>query len=253
MKIIDSHFHAQILKEKGLDPNEAMSFLSGGIDIGCSADDIEERIKMTSSFPHIFISAAMGPWETENRSLEELENQMEILFSNIEKYNIRFIGEAGLDNYWGYGTPESQELLFISQMKYADKTGRKIIIHNREADKRTEEIIKEYGPSEGGIIHCFSGSMDVMKTALDRGYYISYAGNITYKANSFLRETLRAVPKDRLLLETDAPYLAPVPMRGRPNTPLYIPHTYRCASEVLGIDVEELSEIIWANFITLCG
>ncbi len=251
MKIIDSHFHAQILVEKGLDATEAMSALSGGIDIGCSATDIEGRVKLTSPYPHILSAAAMGPWETENRSLEEVEKELETLYLNIEKYSVKFVGEAGLDNYWKYGTPEIQEFLFISQMKYAEKTGRKIIIHNREADKRTEEIIREYGPSKGGIIHCFSGSMSVMKTALDRGYYISYAGNLTYKANSELRDTLKAVPLDRLLLETDAPYLAPVPMRGRANTPLYIPYTYECASQVLNLSVEELSERVYSNFVTL--
>ncbi|MCR5761656.1 MAG: TatD family hydrolase [Sphaerochaetaceae bacterium] len=253
MKIIDSHFHAQILVEKGLDAEKAMSFLSGGIDIGCSADDIIERSKITKNFPHIKRAAAMGPWEVENRSMEELERQLTILFSNVEKYNVKFIGEAGLDNYWKYGTVESQEFLFIRQMQYAEKSGRRIIIHNREADKRTEEIIREYGPSKGGIIHCFSGSLDVMRAALDRGYYISYAGNLTYKANQSLRDTLKYVPEDRLLLETDAPYLAPVPMRGKANTPLYVVHTYSCAAEVLNLKVEELSERVYSNFLSVCG
>lgn len=253
MKIIDSHFHAQMLIEKGLDAKEAMSFLCGGIDIGCSADDIKERIKITSPFPNILSAAAMGPWETDNRSLDGLEKQLEVLFENIEKYNVKFVGEAGLDNYWKYGSVEKQEYLFISQMKYADKSGRRIIIHNREADQRTKEIINQYGPSKGGIIHCCSGNEEVIKTALDNGYYISYAGNITYKANTYLRDTLKAVPNDRLLLETDAPYLAPVPMRGKPNTPLYIPHTYSCAAQILGISVEELSERVYSNFLNVCA
>nr|MCR4676595.1 TatD family hydrolase [Sphaerochaetaceae bacterium] len=124
----------------------------------------------------------------------------------------------------------------------------KIIIHNREADSQMCSLISTYGPSKGGIIHCFSGSMDVMRTALDKGYYISYAGNLTYRANQSLRDTLKHVPSDRLLLETDAPYLAPVPMRGKPNTPLYIIHTYECAAAVLGISTEELGERVFENF-----
>ncbi len=115
------------------------------------------------------------------------------------------------------------------------------------------DVIKRLGPKEGGVIHCFDGNAALMDTALERGYYISFAGNLTYRNNVQLREMLKKVPRERLLLETDSPYLSPVPLRGRPNCPEHIIHTYRCAAEVLDIDFGKLKDIILENYRALAG
>lgn len=248
IKPIDSHFHSQTLQENGQNLEEAWESVSGGIDIGTTFNDLVIRSRLLENQKHIKLSAAMGPWETKDTTEKELSEKFEVLLENIEIYKPSFVGETGLDNYCGYGPENIQEDLFIKHLELAEQLKQKVIIHNRQADSQMVGILKEHSPSQGGIIHCFSGDLEVMRTALDRGFYISYAGNLTYKSNQDLRDTLKYVPEDRLLLETDAPYLTPVPKRGMKNSPIYIIHTYECAAAVLGKDLESLTEKIVSNF-----
>lgn len=246
--ILDSHFHISYLKDCSADIESACNSICTGIDVGTVFDDLPERSDLLKKQKHIYLSAAMGPWETENTAIEELDRKFKILEKNIEQYKPRFIGEAGLDNFCGYGSREIQEYLFIKNLKLAEQLDKSIIIHNRESDDQMVRILNEFSPSKAGIIHCFSGNIDVMKTALDHGFYISYAGNVTFKKNQYLRDTIKYVPSDRLLLETDAPYLTPVPKRGEKNTPQFIIYTYNCVAEVLSVPVEELIETVYKNF-----
>ena len=271
--IIDSHFHTQSMLEKGMDVFSVYDRLfgsgfEGGIDIGCTHDDLPERSRLLEKYPKILLAGAMGPWEagrsetkpvepeyeySQIKTVSQIEGELQILRANLQKYRARFIGEIGLDYYWDYGTHEKQRLIFETQMKWADETGMKVLIHDRDADEDVIDVIKRLGPSRGGVIHCFDGNGDLMETALERGYYISFAGNLTYKNNTQLREMLKKVPRNRLLLETDSPYLSPVPLRGRPNCPEHIIHTYRCAAEVLDIDLQELRDVILKNYRDLSG
>ena len=243
------------------------SGFAGGIDIGCVHDDLVERSKFLKPYPGILLSGAMGPWEagksetkdteieaefSTTKSMEQLEEEFGILKNNIKEYKARFIGEIGLDYYWEYGNHEKQKFLFETQMKWADELGLCVLIHDRDADADVADTIRRLGPSKGGVIHCFDGSEAVLGCALDRDYFISFAGNLTYKSNEQLRQMLKKVPKDKILLETDAPYLTPVPLRGKPNSPEKIIHTYECASEVLGISLENLKSIVLENFTNLC-
>lgn len=273
--IVDSHFHTQSMLEKGMDVYSLYDMLfsegfGGGIDIGTVHDDLPERRKLLEPYPGILLSAAMGPWEAgasetrqdtadpgfifnEPKSMACIAEELEILRGNMDRYSPRFIGEIGLDYYWEYGTHEKQEFIFRTQMRWAEERGLCVLIHNREADEDTERMIREEGPSKGGVIHCFSGEGKLMKTALDHGYYISFAGNLTYRRNQNLRDMLKAVPSDRLLLETDSPYLTPVPHRGKPNNPGFVRNVYECASQVLGLDITTLAEQVKTNFDSLCS
>ena len=138
-------------------------------------------------------------------------------------------------------------------MKWASKLGKCVLIHDRDADEDIIDAIERLGPDKGGVIHCFDGCESLMHTALEHGYYISFAGNLTFRKNEDLRCMLRKVPLDRLLLETDSPYLTPVPLRGRTNSPEYIVNTYRCAAQVLGLDENKLAERVVGNFRNLCS
>ncbi len=248
MHIIDSHFHTQILKERALETEPSFSFLSGGIDAGCTEDDMEERRTLLASHPHIHLAGAMGPWCADK--MQDMDrSRLRTLEDNLVKFKAAFLGEIGLDYYWNYGTPELQKSLFTEQMNMAKRMGLRVLIHCRQAGSDTARIIKKCALPRAGVIHCFEGSEELLETALEYGYWISYAGNLTYKSNQSLRDTLRRVPADRLLLETDSPYLAPVPLRGQPNIPQNVIHTYNCAAEVLGLSVEELSERIWNNYL----
>lgn len=249
-RIIDSHFHSLKVKSSDLDINLALTSLTGGIDIGTKCSDLAERFELVSQFPHIKMSAAMGPWEVENKSIEQIDSEFEILKAEISRFNPLFIGECGLDYHYMYGTKESQIHLFEKHLALAQSLNKRVLIHNRESDRDTESLIKKFNAT--GVIHCFSGDLDLMNTAVEHGYFISFAGNLTYKSNQNLRDALKLVPRDRILLETDAPYLSPSKMRGNPNTPLYIQYTYECAAEVLGISLDELKELILNNFNNFC-
>ena len=273
MKFIDSHFHTQFTLQKGvnvfsfLDASPSNGF-QGGIDIGCTHDDMPQRAQLLEPYPQILLSAAMGPWEagaseakgadpdfeySEFKSTEQILKELEILKGNIDKYRPAFIGEIGLDYYWDYGTREKQKLIFETHMKWATEKGLCVLIHDRDADDDVMDTIRRLGPDKGGVVHCFDGNGDLMKTALEHDYYISFAGNLTFRKNTELRERILQVPRNRLLLETDSPYLTPVPLRGRTNSPEYIIHTYNCAAEILGMDVNELGEIVTENFSSLCA
>ena len=247
---IDSHFHTQIIKEKGIDINALFSSLveqgfAGGIDAGCYFNDLPERSKLLEKYSFIHIAGAMGPWEADK---EDLENKLNALKADISSLKISIIGEIGLDYHWKYGTKEKQFFLFEEQMKLANLIGAPVLIHDREANEDTTDVIKRLSPSKGGIIHCFDGCIELMYQALDKGFYISFAGNLTYKSNKELRESLRKVPLDRLLFETDSPYLTPVPHRGEINTPAFVLNTYECASQVLDIPLEKLKEQVLENY-----
>ncbi len=266
--IVDSHFHTESMLDRGMDPFSIYDELfkegfAGGIDIGCTHNDLIHRREILSPYPKILLAGAMGPWEAgasetkepepERKDLRQIESELSILRSNMEQHKVAFIGEIGLDYYWDYGTHEKQHLIFETQLKWAEEMGKAVLIHDRDADEDMADTLRRLAPSKGGIIHCFDGSEAVMRTALDRDFYISFAGNLTYKRNTDLREMLRKVPSDRLLLETDSPYLSPVPMRGKPNCPAYVIHTYECAAQTLGIEIDALKETIKENFDTLCN
>lgn len=272
-RILDSHFHTQSMLQRGMDVFSIYNMLFsegfiGGIDIGCNHHDLPERYELLKNYPQILLSGAMGPWEagvsetkpTEPelgiqsvKSISQIEEELEILKANLIRYNAAFIGEIGLDYYWDYGTHEKQHLIFETQMKWASEMGKCVLIHDRDADDDTIDVIRRLGPSKGGVIHCFNGCEALMETALQHNYFISFAGNLTFKKNANLRELLKKVPLDRLLLETDSPYLTPVPFRGKDNSPAYVIHTFECAAQTLGMTLEELTEHISLNYKQLCS
>lgn len=235
------------MQDKGIDLDTLE--IESGMDIGCEPEDLDMRMPLISRFPGIRYSAAAGPW-CADRS-ESPAELVSILREHIVRYSPCCIGEIGLDWYWKYGTPEKQKELFIRQLELAEELSLPVAIHTRDADEDTQAIIREHRVSRGGIMHCFSGSAELAATALECGYYISFAGNMTYKSNERLREILKSVPADRLLLETDSPYLAPIPYSGQKNTPMLIKATYEKAAEIRGMTVEELKELVKHSFETL--
>lgn len=253
--LLDTHFHTQAMDRKGIDTLKLLEDLfaqgfAGGIDVGVDDDDLPLRTPLLDKFPQLKLSAGIGPWGVEDGK-PSIDDQLTKLTQVLGRHPVHAVGEIGLDNYWHYGTPQTQEALFIRQIELADTLGVPIIVHNREADTRTQEIIKQHPPKQGGILHCFSGTQELADMALERGFYISFAGPITYKRNDGLREILARIPIERVLLETDSPYLPPEPFRGMPNTPQRMPYIYDKAAEVKDISVGELAEQLRRNFATL--
>jgi TatD DNase family protein len=250
--LIDSHFHLLALKQKGVDILHLLDKLfesgfQGGIDIGIRRDDLAERNLLLKDYPQIKVAAGIGPWGAQ----EPLEGQLEAFRALCDEEKIDALGEIGLDFYWNYGTVEDQITLCKGQIELANELKIPVIFHTREADDAMGELIKGVSLPHSGILHCFSSTWALAKTVLDKGLYISFAGPITYKKSDALRSVLAKVPLDRLLLETDSPYLAPQRYRGEINTPLYIGEIYQEAARVKGISLEELIEAIGRNFTTL--
>ncbi len=222
-----------------------------GMDIGTQYDDLPSRYKTIERYKNIHLSSGVGPWGVDDEL--EIDKQLEILKSNLSHFPVSAIGEIGLDNYWKFGTPKMQEELFTKQLDIANELHLPIIIHTRDADEQTINILKAREFLYGGIIHCFSGGKELAKVSIEKGLFISFAGPITYKKNEELREILFSTPLNSLLLETDSPYLPPEPFRGKYNSPLLIPLIYEKASEIKNISIQEISTIVSNNFLNLLG
>ncbi|HWS88565.1 MAG TPA: TatD family hydrolase [Pyrinomonadaceae bacterium] len=165
------------------------------------------------------------------------------------------LGEIGLDYHYDHSPREAQREVFARQLRLAKRLSLPVIIHSREADGETLEILRaEYaGAERGGVMHCFGGGPALAEGALALGFYISFAGNVTFKKADALREVALAVPPDRLLVETDCPYLAPVPHRGRRNEPAYVAATAHFLADLRGASPEELGRTTSENFSRLFG
>lgn len=246
------------MKEKGVEVDSLLDGLykdgfEGGIDVAVEAEDIIERVKYHKAYPSIRLSIGVGPWgllPTGNKTAVNLDkiDKLQALYKDC----ISFVGEIGLDNHYPeYGTKVEQEELFISQIDIANDNNLPIIVHSREAIEQTSNIIKSHKVNRGGIIHCFSASDMLLKSALDNGYYISIAGPVTYKNSRNLREILHYIPLDRLLVETDSPYLPPEPYRGTVNTPMNVKLVYSSIAKELNIDSATLEDTVIRNFNTL--
>jgi TatD DNase family protein len=154
------------------------------------------------------------------------------------------VGETGLDFYRDWAPRDRQRELFAAQLALASELGKPVVVHNREADSETAEFLSTFGGTV--ILHCFS-SPALLETALERGYYVSFAGNVTFPKAEELREAAQRVPPERILAETDSPYLAPEPRRGRPNEPANVVHTVAVLADARGEDADELAARIDAN------
>ena len=162
------------------------------------------------------------------------------------------IGETGLDYYWHKDRPEWQRERFRTHIRAAREVGKPLVVHNREATADTLRLLAEEGAGAvGGVLHCFSESWEVAQQALDLGFYISFSGIVTFKSAQELRDVAAFVPLDRMLIETDSPYLAPVPYRGKTNTPAYVPYVAQQIATVRGISVQAVAEATSRNFEAL--
>jgi TatD DNase family protein len=250
---MDTHFHILEMKRKGIDVPAVLdgcyqNGFVGGIDIGIRADDLAQRIQLLQSYDTIFLTAGLHPGEA---GAEDIEARIHLLEEHIKPGHIIALGEMGLDWYRNHGTPEKQKQLFAGQIELANQLKLPIIVHNRDADREVLELLNAIPPRRGGIMHCFSSGYEAAKQYIEKGFFISFAGNVTYKKARPIQEAAARIPLDRLLLETDAPYLAPQAVRGKPNHPGNIGYTYRFVAALREIELDELISRIQSNFTTL--
>ena len=256
--LFDTHAHLSFLDQRGIDGKKCAAALflagfAGIIDIGTVAGDLGSRIAEFSSFAEtgkLRFAAGIWPWKT---AIAESKEQIALLEREINAAPDGFvaaIGECGFDRRENTEAGEAERALLEAQLDLAQRKRLPVIIHSRDAPAETIETLAAF-PSVHGIIHCFSYSSAEAKVFVDMGYAISFAGNITYKNAGNLRDALLSVPPDRLLLETDSPYLAPIPYRGKPAHPGMLLETCRCAAALLKMDIEELKETLKRNAETV--
>lgn len=212
-----------------------------------ASDDIESsRTTLNMAEKYAFMYAAVGV-HPHNASEFNDETEAELLKLSQNK-KVVAIGEIGLDYYYDNSPRDVQKEVFARQIHMAKCARLPIIIHNRDAHADCIEILKSEGAKHtGGVMHCFSGSVETARIVLDMGMYISLAGPVTYKNAARAIDVARIVPDDRLLIETDCPYLSPVPHRGERNSSLFLRHTAEKIAEIRGISIEELARITLEN------
>jgi len=247
--IIDSHFHSLEMADKGMNVNAILTQafsngLKAAIDICIEMDRFEQQKQLTAGLQGIYQTAGLYPQEAER---DDTEARLAVLERLAAAGEIIAIGETGLDYYWNYATPEKQQNLCIQQIKLANKLGLPIIFHNRDADSDMRKILKEHTPEYGGILHCYSSDYKTAVQFLDLGLYISFAGNVTFKNAENIRETAGKIPINRILMETDAPYLSPVPLRGKLSDPEKTAYTYRFIAELRKIKLGDLVNQVKEN------
>jgi TatD DNase family protein len=254
----DTHCHLQTLAEEGTDTSTLLRELGERgcpflLDIGTKAGDVPGRY---CPAPPDFLFFSAGIWPSPE-AIGDCERQVTLLAASIAATPPRIvaIGECGIDRRANPRPGEGERRLFEAQMALAQSLNLPVIVHSRDAFDDTLACIKNSGVTRG-VIHCFSYSIPEARAFLDLGWHISFSGTITYVKKSTYEATaalLRSIPRERFLLETDAPYLAPVPYRGKSNTPLLIEHTYRFAADMLSTSVEALAALVLKNARELFG
>lgn len=208
------------------------------VNIGFNRETIPTTLKLSEEYEFIYAAVGWHPQDSKDMTPEDLE-EIERL---CQRPKVVAIGEIGLDYYWDTSPKEVQHRVFREQIRLARRIGKPVIIHNRDAHQDILTILKEEKAAEvGGIMHCFSGSWETAKACLDMNFHISFGGPVTFKNAVQPKEVLARVPLDRLLIETDAPYLTPHPYRGKRNETGYVKLVAEAAAEIKGIPVEELA------------
>ena len=246
--MIDSHCHLGIddYKEdiEGALNRARQANVSHILTVACSYDQIPDLEKMLE-YPDVYGAFGIHPEYAEKYQPQQ---KLELFFQNRK---IVALGEIGLDFHYMPETKDLQKKVFIQQLEQAINLKKPVIIHTREAEEETIQILKDIS-SQGerleGVMHCFTGSQKLAEAALSLGFYISASGVITFKNASDLRDVFKCIPPDRLLIETDSPYLAPVPLRGKRNEPSFLPKILETLARIKGVEPFDLSKITTDNF-----
>ena len=214
------------------------------INVGASLRGVRDTVTLTEQYPFVYGAVGIHPDEVG----ELTEDHMEWMRGLCEKEKIVAVGEIGLDYYWDKENHEVQKKWFVRQMDLAKETGLPIIVHSRDAAKDTLDIMKaERADRLQGVIHCYAYSREQAREYMNMGYFLGIGGVVTFKNGKKLKEVVEYAPLDYLLLETDAPYLAPEPYRGKRNCSLYLTYVAQAIGEIKGVDYQTVIEVTRRN------
>ena len=219
--------------------------------IGTELTDVEEIRNIADSHEYLFRSVGIHPQEAQKHCSHYTHDEIaKIIKEHSALPKTVAIGEIGLDYHFERESEPQQNELFHLQMDLAKECGLPVVIHSRDAANDTVDVLSEHAGARG-VIHCFSGEMDFAKKSLDLGFYISVSGVVTFKNANELRESIKFVPLDRLFIETDSPFLAAAPFRGKINEPAFVTYVAKMVAKVKGVDVETIAETTSNNFFRL--
>ncbi|HYO82229.1 MAG TPA: TatD family hydrolase [Bryobacteraceae bacterium] len=257
MTLVDSHCH---LDDSQFDPDRDAAIqraLDAGvtrmlaIGTGEGPPDLEAALRLADRYENIAATAGIHPQYAPNAGAADFERLTQLL----RHRKCVAVGEIGLDYYWKPFDKELQAAVFVQQMRIAAASQKPIIIHTRDAWQDTMNLLKQHWAPTGlpCVLHCFTGGPDEAREALDLRWTLSFAGVVTYPKAVNVQEAARMAPLDQMLVETDSPYLPPVPYRGKRNEPAYVAHTAAFISKLRGIAVEEVARATSANFDRIFG
>jgi TatD DNase family protein len=253
MMLVDSHCHLDYYKEEEgeLDAIVARARAAGigtMVTIGTKVSQFDRVRRIAERYVDVYCTVGIHPHEAASEPEIDVDRMVEL----TRHPKVIGIGETGLDFYYDHSPRDRQAEVFRTHIAAARETGLPLIVHSRNADAETAQILEEGAPDGlRGLIHCFSTTRELSDRAIQIGFMISLSGILTFKNAEQVREIAREIPADRVLVETDAPYLAPVPHRGKRNEPAFVAHTARYLAELRGVPPEELVATTTANFFRL--
>jgi len=248
MQYFDTHAHIGLICE---DPIEQLMVIQEArhasvsrlVSICNSLIDFVKIYDNLKTAANVYHAVGVSPSEVQNPGKDWIQT----IEQSVRLPRVVAIGEIGLDYYRKFGDKKSQIELFITQLDLAAKLNLPVVIHNRDAGKDVLDILRDRLPPRGGVLHCYSENAEYAKRALDLNLYFSFAGNLTYRNAKNLHETVDVLPVDRILIESESPFMVPADYRGKRNMPKYLPITARFLAELLEMDDEEVGTILWEN------
>ena len=245
IQLFDSHCHYNDEKYDTDRDNIIKENIDKGITkaivAGYSLEGSKRAIQIAEQYPkNLYATVGISPNDVDNIDLEEIKKI-------AQNSKVVAIGEIGLDYYWNKENKELQKETFIKQIQIANELNLPIVIHTREATIDTVELLKTNPVIKKGIFHCCPLNQELIKEAVKLDFYISFSGNITFKSSKNADRCIKLVPKDRILIETDSPYMTPEPLRGQRNTPANVRYTAQKIAEVLEIPLEEIANLTYEN------
>jgi TatD DNase family protein len=253
VRLVDSHVH---LDDRQFDADREAVIeraLAAGVQrmmaigTGHGPPDLETAIRQAEQYPFVLATIGVHPHDASKATAETFERLRDL----AAHPKVAAIGEIGLDYHYDFSPRDVQRAVFRKQLEIAGESGRPIVIHTREAWADTMALVRECRPG-GGILHCFTGNAEQAGEALDLGFHLGFGGVLTFPKAETVRAAARLTPEDRLLVETDCPYLAPVPHRGKRNEPSFVVEVARRLAEVRGRTLEEIAGETTRNFERLC-
>jgi TatD DNase family protein len=251
VKCVDAHAHLEIVTNTSYDSPEIAKVLSDaasvGIDrivqVGYSSEQSQWGVKLAETWPNVLAAVALHP--NEAPVVADLESELKIIEDLASHPKVRAIGETGLDFFRTEpALQDKQKYSFKRHIEFAKAHKKALVIHDRDAHRAVLDTLDEVGAPEKTVFHCYSGDAEMAKECIEKGYILSFAGTLTFKNSPHLRDAVKLVPAEQLLVETDSPFLCPTPNRGALNTPAQIPNILRFMAEERGQDLDELCAAI---------